>query len=893
MRPNWYAKSAQQIFRELETNKKGLSAAIARKRLRENGPNALPEPKADSLLKIFARQFQSPLIYLLFSASVIVYFIGDISDSIVVLSVLSINAVIGTFQEGRAQNALAALKQFVSTKATVLRDDKDIIISDTEVVVGDIILLHEGDKVPADARLFLSNNLTIDEASLTGESEPVKKTVETITRKNLADTEQHNMIFKGTHVVAGNGHAIVVETGLNTVIGKISETISNIDTEDPLKKSIAKLSRLIIIVAASIASILMIIGLIQGLTFLTILATVVSLSVSIIPEGLPVVITLVLATGVRRMSKQNALVKKLQAVESLGEAQIIAVDKTGTITKNEMTVQKVFVDGKTYDIEGSGYEPVGAIELNGSEVHINKDSSLAAVARYAAYCANARASFNEDTKQWQVTGDPTEASMLVFAEKLGIYKDTLEKHSPLLAELPFSSKTKYHATLHQQDNGNLLIAIGAPEVILDKSNRFFSNHSFHNLTPKDKRAIEAQIHKFSKKGLRVLGIAAELKKNTKTIEINDVEKLSFIGLFGIRDTLRPEVEAALFKARNAGIRVVMITGDHVVTAEAIATEAGIFKKGDNVITGPELDTLTAKQLAQKLRKTSVFARVTPEHKLKIIEAYRHSGKIIAMTGDGVNDAPSLVAADLGVSMGLIGTEVAKEASDIILLDDNFGSIVSAIEEGRSIYKTIKKVILYLFSTGIGEVFTITGALLLALPLPVTPSQIIWLNFVTDGFLVVALGMEPKESGLLQSTFNSRSKLLVDWLMGKRILIMALTMAVGTLVLFNYYLGTQPALAGTIAMTTLAIYQWFNAWNSRSDTKSVFAMNPFSNLYLLAATAIVISLQVFAIYSPFMNKLLHTTPLTSNEWLICTAVASSIILVEEMRKLVYRAIHRKH
>ncbi len=892
MKPNWYAKSGQQIFRELETNKKGLREAIALKRLRQNGPNALPEPEVDTLLRIFVRQFQSPLIYLLMGASVIVYFIGELSDSIIILVVLFINAVIGAVQEGRAQNALAALRQFVSTKATVLRDDKELIISDDEVVVGDIILLHEGDKIPADARLLLSNNVTIDEASLTGESEPIKKTTDAIATKNLPDAEQHNMLFKGTHIVAGSGHAVVVATGTDTVIGKISKTISTIDTTDPLKVEIGKLSKLIVLVTALISVVLMGIGLLQGRSFLEMLATVVSLAVSVIPEGLPIVITLVLATGVRRMSKQNALVKKLQAVESLGEAQIIAVDKTGTITKNEMTVQKVFVDGNIYDVHGSGYEPNGSVTLKGQEAHINKDSALAMVAHYAAYCANARASFDEDEKQWHVTGDPTEAAMLIFAEKLGIYKDTLEKNSPLLAELPFSSKTKYHATLHEQDKDNLLIAIGAPEVILEKSNRFFNDNAKRDITAADRRAIEKQIAAFSSNGLRVLGIAIEQKAKTKSIDIGDVGDLTFIGLFGIRDTLRPEVNEALSKARAAGIRVVMITGDHVITAEAIATEAGIFRRGDTIITGQELDTLSAKQLARKLTKTSVFARVTPEHKLKIIEAYRHSGKIIAMTGDGVNDAPSLVAADLGVSMGVIGTEVAKEASDIILLDDNFGSIVSAIEEGRSIYKTIKKVILYLFSTGLGEVFSIAGALILALPLPVSPSQIIWLNFVTDGFLVVALGMEPKEAGLLKSSFGSRSKSLVDWLMTKRIIIMSLTMAAGTLAVFNYYLGSQPAIAGTMALTTLAVFQWFNAWNSRSEIKSVFMMNPFSNWYLVAATLVVIILQWWAVYSPFMNKFLHTTPLSAREWMVCVAVAGSVIVVEEIRKLIARAEMRQ-
>jgi Ca2+-transporting ATPase len=737
-----------------------------------------------------------------------------------------------------------------------------------------------------------STNLTLDEASLTGESQPIVKISESLSNKKSTETDQNNMVFKGTHVVAGTGSAIVVATGLQTMIGKISATVSTINTEDPLKKDIAQLSKLIILATVAISVTIFIIGVARQQSLLEMFATVVSLSVSIIPEGLPIVITLVLATGVWRMSKQHALVKKLQAVESLGQARVIAVDKTGTITKNEMTLQKVYAGGKTYDITGAGYEPVGQAVYKGQPVEPTSHSILMKAAQYAGYCANAHASLSEDTKLWQVSGDPTEASMLVFAEKLGFSKTELEKHAPLIAELPFSSQTKYHATLHQQGQTNILVAIGAPEIILHHSSKIIlKTEGAETLTAATKRSVETNIEKLSSDGLRVLGIAVMESKN-HTINVEDISGLTFIGLFGIRDALRPEVHEAVAKAKSAGIKVVMITGDHVTTARAIATQAGIFKNGDNVLTGQDLDALSAAQLSRKLEKTSVFARVSPTHKLKIIEAYQHSGKIIAMTGDGVNDAPSLVAADLGVAMGGIGTEVAKEAADIILLDDNFGSMVSAIEEGRSIYKTIKKVILYLFSTGLGEVLAIAGALIIALPLPVSPTQIIWLNFVTDGFLVVALGMEPKERGLLKSTFNSQSRSLVDMLMAKRILIMGVTMMVGTLALFNQYLTLSPEKAGTIALTVLAIFQWFNAWNARSETRSIFTINPFSNLYLLGALGIVIALQLLAVYNPIAQKLLHTTPLSFYEWIICITAASSILVVEEIRKSLARAkLHR--
>lgn len=886
MKQPWYAQSKQAILRALETNTQGLNEETVKKRLETYGPNALPQPKADGLFKIFFRQFQNPLIYLLLLASIVVYITGELTDTVIIFVVLIFNAIIGTVQEGRAQNALTALQAFVATKATVLRNNKEYIISDTEVVPGDIIVLHEGDKIPADARVLESANLTLDEASLTGESQPVIKTSDTIHGQSLPDSEQLNMVFKGTHVVAGTGIAIVVNTGLQTVIGSISSTVSAITTQDPLKKDIAQLSRWIIIITGIISLLLFSVGIAQGKSMLEMFATVVSLAVSVIPEGLPIVITLVLATGVWRMSKQHALVKKLQAVESLGQASIIAVDKTGTLTKNEMTLQKVYSDELFFDVTGSGYEPTGEIQLKGKSISPSEFPHLFELAQYAGLCANAHASYSEDTKLWQVSGDPTEASMLVFAEKLGFNKVAYNKKNPLIAELAFSSHTKYHATLHQSGNHSTLVAVGAPEVILQHSNTIITKLGVKSLDHvRHKKTMEA-IEKLSSQGLRVLGVAIERSTN-KTIDVEDVSQLTFMGLFGIRDALRPEVHGAVRKAQAAGMKVVMITGDHVTTAKAIAQEAGIWHNGDQILTGSDLDNLSAKQLARKLNLVSVFARVTPIHKLKIIEAYRHSGKIVAMTGDGVNDAPSLVAADLGVAMGGIGTEVAKEAADIVLLDDNFGTIVTAIEEGRSIYKTIKKVVLYLFSTGLGEVLAIAGALAVSLPLPVSPSQIIWLNFVTDGFLVIALGLEPKERGLLQAKFNSLSTNLVDWLMLQRIFIMGITMMIGTLALFNQYLTTEPDKAWTISLTTLAMFQWFNAWNSRSETRSVFAMNPFSNIYLILALLIVIALQLLAVYNPFMQTLLRTTALSLNEWLVCLTAASSVIIVEEIRKVIVR------
>ena len=882
----WYLKTPAEIFDELRSSERGLAREEIPRRLKEYGINKLPEGKADNLVVIFLRQFQSPLIYILLAAAGIVFVMGEITDGSIIFAVLLFNAVVGTIQEGKAQNTLLALKKFVETKATVLREGKEIIVPDSEVAPGDIIILQEGEKAPADARIIAAANLKIDEAALTGESEPVRKITDTLDKVDLPTAEQKNMIFKGTHILAGNGKAIVVATGVETVIGKISKEIAAIDTEIPLKTNIRYLSRLIIITVAGISALLFLLGIILGKPVKEMFATVVSLSVSIIPEGLPIVMTLVLATGVWRMSKRNALVKKLQAVEALGQARVIAVDKTGTITKNEMVIQKVYVDGKFFEVGGIGYEPKGEIKRENNVIDPLNHPELLFAGKIAAFCANARVLFSEEEKIWRVAGDPTEAAMLVLAQKLGFHKDDLERESPMVSEIPFDYKLKYHATIHKTAGQKFLTVVGAPEVILGLSKKIWRNGKSYSLSDKEKRELESIFLSMSQEGLRVVALAVAFGEQEALIP-EEINSLTFAGFFGMKDALRPEVAEAMQKAVSAGIRVVMITGDHKLTAQAIAKEAGIYQDGDNILTGQDIDAFSDVELSEKLAKTSVFARVTPEHKLRIINAYKARGEIVAMTGDGVNDAPSLVAADLGVAMGKIGTEVAKEASDIVLLDDNFGSIVSAVEEGRSIYKTIKKVILYLFSTSWGEALTITSALLLGYPLPLLPAQIIWLNFVTDGFLDVALAMEPKEEGLLRGNFERPKKYLVDKLMTQRMFLMAVPMMIGTLFLFKGYFENDIAKAWTISLTTLAVFQWFNAWNCRHESKSIFQMNPFSNKFLVGATLIIISLQLLAVYNPLMQKFLRTTPLELSEWLVIIPIAASIVFVEEIRKFFYR------
>lgn len=889
----WHTKEISEIFTILSVrNESGLTEKEASRRLKEFGYNKLPEGKVDILPVIFLRQFQSPLIYILLAAAVIVLVLGEIIDASVILAVLIFNAIVGAIQEGKAQNTLLALKKFAATSATVLRNGKEFIIPDIEAVPGDIIVLQEGEKVPADARIIFANNLKVDEASFTGESGPVSKTDALLRDERLHIVDQKNMVFKGTYILSGNGTAVLVATGLATEIGKIAQKISAIDTEIPLKTNIHYLSRLIIITVSIISVSLVVFGVLSGKSLKEMFTTAVALSVSIIPEGLPIVMTLVLATGVWRMSKRHVLIKRLYAVETLGQTKIIAVDKTGTLTKNELVVQRVYTDGKIFEITGSGYEPKGVAILGGKIISPLNHPELLFSGKIAAFCANARLSFLEETKKWKVAGDPTEAAMLVFSEKIGFQRSALEQEMAKIFEVGFDYQRNCHMTIRVVDGKNFLTVAGAPENVLELCKKVWRNNKTETLAEEKRKELESVFYKLAQEGFRIVALAINPDTDQR-VDHDAMPPLVFVGFLGMKDALRPEVQEAVQRVKAADMRVVMLTGDHRLTAQSVAKEAGIYQEGDVILTGDEIDGLTDEDLMKNLASVAVFARVTPNHKLRIIQNYRRRGEIVAMTGDGVNDAPSLVAADLGVAMGKIGTEVAKEASDIVLLDDNFASIVSAAEEGRSIYKTIKKVTLYLFSTSLGEVLTIAGALLLGYPLPILPAQIIWLNFVTDGFLDVALAMEPKEKGLMRGKFERPKKWIVDGLMAKRMFLMALPMAIGTLYLFKGIFETDIVKAWTISLTSLAVFQWFNAWNCRSEDKSIFQMNPLSSKFLIIATITIIFLQFAALYLPFMRNILHTQPLAASEWMIIILIASSVVLLEEIRKFFHRLSRNKN
>lgn len=878
---------AEKIFRELETTERGLSHAEADVRRDRFGPNALPEGKREGIFTIFFRQFLSPLIFILLFASVIVFARGDRVDGYIILFILLFNAVVGAIQEGRAKNTVDALRRFTKGTATVLRDGKEVILPDEEIVPGDVIFLYEGEKIPADARVIAARNLRVEQAALTGESAPTHKQSETLPRDGVPFPDLSNMIFRGTLVSGGSGEAVVVATGSRTMLGSLSERISAVDTEIPLARQVRLLARAVAIIVPVLCALIFALGISLGKPIEEMLSTVVSLAVSVIPEGLPIVLTLVLATGMWRMSEHRVLVKRLQAVEALGGVSVIAVDKTGTITENKLIVEKVWVGGDTFDVEGTGYDPAGGIRRGERPVDPANHPEILILGKIASLSASAKLVFSEEEREWRIGGDPTEAAILVFGKKAGFRKEKLESEMPAVAELPFDYKTKRHITLYGISGDAFLSVTGAPEAVLERSSYFWKGGRAMPLTPGKRKEIEYEYSQLSRSGLRVVA-AAYREDRRDALRVEEADDLIFVGFFAMKDALRSGVRGAVETVRNAGVRVVMITGDNRETAEAIAREAGIFRMRDDVITGGEVERMSEEELASRIDRVSVFARVTPEHKLRIVEAYRSRGEVVAMTGDGVNDAPPLVAADVGVSMGRIGTEVAKESSDIVLLDDRFENIVDAMEEGRSIFRTIRNVVIFLFSTNLAELATITGALLLGLPLPLLAVQILWLNLVADGFLDVSLAMEPRERGLLGKRMSRLFRYsLLDRRALVRLLVMAVPMTIGTLWIFSQSIGDSIEKSWTIALTTLVVFHWFNVWSCRREDVSVFRMNPFSNRYLLVAFSVIVSLQLLAVYHPFLQSILHTAPLSLSEWGMIVAVASSILVAEEIRKFLSR------
>jgi Ca2+-transporting ATPase len=889
---DWFSFSQEDILHKNKvTLEEGLSQDEVTARQELYGKNTLPEAPKTSIIIIFLRQFKNPLLYVLMAAATTAFFLGEVVDSLVIWSVLIFNGIIGAFQEGKAQDALFALKKFSTTETLVRRSGKLQMILSDDVVPGDIVVIKEGDKIPADIRIMATRNMYVNESILTGESVPVSKLDAVISREDVPITDQYNMLFKGTTVTRGQAEGVVVATGTSTALGRISQTLIDTHAEIPLQASLNRLINAIMVIVSGVIGVLFVVGLLTGNTFKEMLLVTVSLMVSVFPDGLPIVMTLILAHGVKRMSEKNVLVKRLQAVEALGEATVIAVDKTGTLTRNEMTVQELFTMQGVYQVTGIGYDPVGTIIKNGD---IYKGYDVDRLALLAAISPEAEVIRMKE--EIRLTGDPTEAALVVLGEKIGFSKKDLEKEGyKILDNLPFAYEKKYYATLIKEPNQKetTLIVVGAPETILEKTLQIIdAEGSCSGLGELIKKELAQKVFEYSQQGLRIIAVA---EKNTylEKLDDRDVEGLCFVGFYAMKDAMRQEVPEAMRLSREAGMRVVMITGDHKVTAEAIAREAGVFTDGDQVMTGDELHSYDEEALINGLEKVTVFARVTPDDKLRIIQAYQRAGHIIAMTGDGVNDVPSLVAADLGVAMGNIGTEVAKESADIILLDDNFGNIPQAVQEGRSIYMTIKKTLLYLFSTNLAELLVIAIAVVAVLPLPLTPAQLVWLNLVTDSFLVLVIAFLPVEKDEMEQGSFRVSRYILDMRTTIRLVFFGLAMTAGTFAVFFFYRQFDIHIARTMTFLTLSLFQLFRLWSVRSRTQSVFTENPFKAPWLILASLVAIALQVIAIHVPFMHKILDTVPLRIHDWGIAAGVAFSIILMDEIRKIFLRRKERKN
>ena len=889
----WHAMTEEEVFQALAAGDGGLESVEAAYRLERFGANTLEAQADTTFLHIVLHQLKHPLIYLLVGAACISVLAGHAVDAVVIGGVVVLNTVLGTVQELKAGRAMEALRKMAAPHARVLRDGEPVEVLATEVVPGDILLLETGDRVPADARILESTELRVDESALTGESEPVAKNTAPLPESSpLAD--QRNMAWMSTAVTAGRGQAVVVATGMNTSLGRIAGQVQQGGEEQtPLQARLGRLSAMLGVAGIALSGLVFLLGLLRGHGWFDMVFYALATAVSAIPEGLPAVISVTLALGVQRMSRQNAIVRRLPAVETLGSTTVICSDKTGTITRNEMTATRLWTWDKAYRITGGGFDPTGEIcdEDGLCGVAAVEDAAMLLL-RIGLLNNNARLVRPEDAG-WRISGAPTEGALLVAAHKAGLNPQNERDRLPRLAEIPFSSEYKYMATLHPETESDGAIAHikGAPDRVLTFCDQLLTARGPEPLTDADRGRIEEALRTYAAQALRLVAAAYKpLPDNNNALTREEVEQgLVFVGFWGIVDPSRPEAVTAIRDAQGAGIRVVMITGDHAVTAAAIAREVGIADADSEAITGMELDDMDDATLKERLRNTNVFARVSPAHKLRILRSLKARGEVVAMTGDGVNDAPALKGADIGVAMGKAGTEVAREASDMVLTDDNFATIVHAVEEGRVIFANLQRVVFFLITTNLGEVITLALALAIGLPLPLTAIMILWINLVTDGACTIPLGVEPKHWDVLKQPPRAPDAGVIDRATLRRMLLLAPVMAAGTLGLFAYELFAGSEVhAQTVAFTTLAAFQWFQALSARTFKVSAFSVGLFTNAWLWGGILTAIVLQVLVVQTAAGQALFGLEPLTLVDWLLITAVASSIFIADEILK--YFGVH---
>ena len=874
----------------------GLAAAEVARRRARHGPNALPEPPPRPLWRTVARQFQSPLIYILFVAAVMAVALGHHGDAGVILAVVLVNALIGSFQEGRAERSMAALRRLSALHVRVLRDGVESVVEAHELVPGDLMLLAAGDAVAADARLVDEAQLQVAEAALTGESVPVSKSTDAVPEATgLAD--RHGMVYSGTHVTNGRARALVVATGTHTEVGRIAGLTEGAEEpKTPLEQRLAQFGRALVGAALGLFVLVVLLGLWRQLPLADVLMVAISQMVSMVPEGLPVAMTIALAVGMQRMAARGAIIRRLSAVETLGSTTVICSDKTGTLTRNEMTVVALWLPGpgaaRTITVEGIGYAPAGRLHEGGRAVDAD-DAALRELLCAAALCNDAELLPPEDERgAWTVLGDPTEGALLVLAKKGGLELPALRRQAPREAELPFDSDTKLMATRHRLADAPRRVWIkGAPEAVL-------------RLCPAGDAALvqaaRAQAEAMATQALRVLAFAVVDDDTLDPAAGFDAldGRARLLGLAGQIDPPREEVKVAVAACRAAGIRPIMVTGDHKLTGLAIARELGIARHdaqvSERAVDGPELERMGEADLREQLPGIAVFARVQPAQKLRIVEALQARGEVVAMTGDGVNDAPALARADVGVAMGITGTEVAKSAAKIVVTDDNFATIVGAVEQGRVVYANLKKVILYLFATSMAEVLVLLLALVGGFPLPLAAVQILWINIVTEGTVTVNLVMDPPDGDEMRRRPVPRDDRLLGAELLRRVALMTPLIAAVTFGWFAWRLGqgVPEALVRTETFTVLAMCQWFNVLNCQSATASALGPRLLRNRWLAGGLPLSVLLQVLVLYAPPMNALFHTVPLPPASLLPLLALASLVLWAEEARKLWVRTTARR-
>lgn len=892
----WYNKGKKEVLDELGVDLSfGLSNIEAAKRLEEYGRNELQEQVKKGFVSKLIAQFTDFLIIILLVSAGISAFVGEKEDAFVILAIVVINAILGIYQEGKAEKSVEALQRLSAPTANILRDGNRITLPAAEIVPGDVVILEAGDIIPADIRLLESSNMKIEEASLTGESVPVGKDAKAKIVGFVGIGDRHNMGFSSTIVTYGRGSGVVVGTGHNTEIGTIATKIQSYDEEEtPLQVKLNQLGKALGSIIILICIVVFLVGLIQGRPVLIMLLTSISLAVAAIPEGLPAIVTIVLSIGMNRMADKNAIVKKLLAVETLGATSVICSDKTGTLTQNEMTVVKAFVDDKILTIEGSGYDPVGDVKLEGRKININSLPDLRTLISIGALANDAR--LDKSTGSYKILGDPTEGAIVTFTGKFGQTTEQLNMIYPRVQELPFDSSRKMMTTFHSNYISGKIVSFtkGAPDIVINRCTKIALNGKTVDFTKELKDKVLSVNTKFARSALRVLSMAYKIWSNVPAHpDLDMVENdMIFVGLVGMIDPARPEVKESIKLCKAAGIETVMITGDYKETAYAIARDLDMVESESQAMMGEELDDCSNEELRKIVKKTKIYARVSPEHKVKIVTALKENGQITAMTGDGVNDALALKKADIGVAMGITGTDVAKSTADVILTDDNFATIVSAVEEGRIIFSNIKKFVFFLLSCNIGEILLVFISILMGWEVPMVPIQLLWLNLVTDSFPAMALGVENAEPGIMNQLPRDTQEPILDKDMMGGIVFQAVAIALASLL--SYYWGLKMYNVGkgliharTVVFTTLITAELLRAFSSRSQTYTLFKIGFFSNMRMIQAVFVSFALTIAVLYVPVLNEIFDVMPLTVTDWQVVLPFSFIPMLIGELYKDLFK------